>query len=415
MFQVAAKILIRLGGYGALLLLFSFGCEGEKDDPDIVDRADLKSPGALDIVDLGAGKVQLRWFTANQEDDFEGYNIYGASGTATELGVTEGSPMQLLDNSGEPKETTKEILANFTYRSDNANALPGVADNAEGVYEQGEKKFSAFPYHKVRTATKEPNLPTCKPNINSQKGICVGLGTAKEETDASSINSNGVLIYDFPEILTIGHSYCFFIFSVQDEGSEISQSSTNVACIIPRYQVAGNFTYTVANASSEYFLFDIRALRVECTTSCPEALAISSDGTSELASGQTNETNPLQFENYGASSIINLVSGQKTVVRWMGKFIGGFQDPLFVSSVAQAPSLVYDSNNIKHGGGYVPQFQSIPLAQYDMFAVAVNDPTSTATETQDFYYDWIWIESIDTGGKVAVQARLASNKNVSRR
>ena len=99
----------------------------------------------------------------------------------------------------------------------------------------------------------------------------------------------------------------------------------------------------------------------------------------------------------------------------MGKFVTGFKDAKFIDSVQSSPDLTYDTNNLVHGGGYTPQFQSVPITQYDMFAVATTETDATDTSATNFYYDWVWIESIGTDGKVTVQVRLAANKNTKGR
>lgn len=392
----------RFGGVttiAALLLAVSMigvtGCGGEKDDPDVVTRNDLKSPGALKIADLGNGDIRLTWFTSNYEDDFEGYNIYGAKGTPEELGVTEGEPIQLLDAEGDPIDSTKTILSTFSYNSNNPSSLPGAAQVTDGALaEDTELKFSALPYHRLRTANSEPNLPTCKPNISGQEGECVFLGSSKEETDASAITSIGTTSLDFPETLTVGQSYCFFVFSVQNEGEEISQSSSNVACVTPKFKLNGSATVgTAGNNALQRLQSDeesnqLDAIRDACSQGdCPE-LAFAAENTQISPSSPQNIT--FQFEKYSTSDdAVYIVTGNNAAIRSLGYFSDGFADPEFLDQISQAPafSLSGDSS-VKNPGGYSLEGQSILLKANQIYVLASGDQ-SEATPTS-FYYDWLY-------------------------
>lgn len=362
---------------------------GEVTDPDVVTRNDLKAPSALEIVDKGNGSVQLKWTTANFEDDFEGYNIYGAiigDEDLESLGVVVGKPIQLLDSEGEPIEAAKNILSSFNYQTGNEYALPGADDNAEAEYNTAELKFSALPYHKLRTANKEANLPTCKPLTD---GVCQGLGTEKEDTEAENITSLGDVIYDFPETLEVGTQVCFFVFSVQDGGAEISQSSSDVACMTPKYAVdPESFSLNVSSQSAPELFKDYRDSCIAGSSDCDTL-----DMTSGLGTiGATTETRTVQFERYSAAGGgVYLASGKYAVIKSLGYFADGFDDP---SYFAQTPVLSeFNESNAQLPEGYSLPGQSITLNENYIYVIASANTEDTPTSA-DFYYDWLFVESI---------------------
>lgn len=406
-------------------------CGGDSNDPDVITRDDLKSPGGLQLIDQGNGTVELRWFTSNYEDDFEGYNIYGAAISAAEmsdLGLIAGEPIQLLDNNGDAIEGAKSILARFTYESSNENALPGAADNENpDTTETDELKFSAFPYHKLRTANSQPNLPTCKPNIANTAGSCVFLGSSKEETDADDITSVGELSFTFPpdnatssadDLLTIGQNYCFFIFAVQDEGKEISQSSTNVACIVPKYKATISTALTDANPyvgpQGDDSNNGLEAFRASCASdSCSTWSMVAR--ASQL--NTTNFTNiAFSFESYGGD-VSYFVSGNNAAILPLGYFANGFSDSNFIAQIDAATALDLQSPTAtKNPGGYSIEGQSVPIYESHIYVLAsgdqsVEDPTS-------FYYDWFYVSALDCDARpcsIEFDVLLSKNPDVRSR
>jgi len=391
-------------------LLALASCGGDKGEPKVIGSLDLKSPGGLKIVDLGNGSIQLQWQTVNNEDDFEGYNIYGAKGNATTLGVVEGQPLELLDIAGEPLAATKTILTNFSYALANADyGLPSYNSNTETEYELDELKFPALPYHKTNAANGEPNLPTCKPGIASANttaeqnaNVCVGLGASKEETSASNITSNGVVTYTFPETLTVGTEYCFLVFSVQDEGEEISQASSNVECITPRWKVTGD----AANSNSQRLVVNggYRAYRTACATAgtC-QSLAWQTKSPSGFGA---DETEPFGFENFTSNNWV--IAGQNAGLKYMGYFPNGFSDQDFINLVGAPPTYKVDvsATPLEHNG-YSLEGQSVPLLAKGIYALAIGDKADAAGAS-GFYYDWLYISAVN-GTTYSYELRL-SNK-----
>ncbi len=387
---------------------------GEVADPDVITRNDLKAPSGLKIVDKGNGSVQLRWTTANFEDNFEGYNVYGAAidnDTLETLGVVKGEPIQLLNSDGEPIEKAKSILGAFTYESKNEYALPGTADNADATYNTAELKFSTLPFHKLRTANKEANLPSCKPLTT---GVCTPLGNEKEETEPESITSIGIVSYDLPQTLEVGQQVCFFVFSVQDEGEEISQSSSNVACIIPKF--AADATSFTMDASGKFAPPFFNTFRENCSQD-ETSFAVSCDEITTTSTGaaisESTETLSIQFERYGnANAGVSLSSGKNTVILSFGYFPEGFTDPAFVDLVSQAPVLTdFSSSNLNQTGGYSQPGQSISLQDKHIYVIANALPEVTPTSA-DFYYDWLFAESVScVSGSCTVDYKMLFSKN----
>ncbi|MFW7379267.1 MAG: hypothetical protein ACOH5I_10700 [Oligoflexus sp.] len=368
-------------------------CGGDKDDPQIITRNDLKSPGGLSIIDLGNGKVRLQWFTSNYEEDFEGYNIYGAKGDAVSLlGFDEGEPVELLNNSGDPIDSARTILQNFNYSADNENSLPGTDALTDAVPpSDGELKFSALPYHHLRTVDQEPNLPTCRPVAD---GTCAFSGTEKNETDTKDITSVGQISFNFPEDLEVGQSYCFFVFAVQDEGKEISQSSTNVACVVPKYKLTGNFAdKTFDGAAIRGIKFGeggtLQALRELCAgdSGCPDAISMT-DNAATLTN-TTTDTN-VQFENYGSDpDRLFLSTGKHSTILSLGFFPGGVTNNTFIKQISSVPALSLSSASLKNPNGYSLEGQSINAKGEQMYVIASAAPDAEAPES--FYYDWLYI------------------------
>ncbi|NRA65937.1 MAG: hypothetical protein HRU19_15725 [Pseudobacteriovorax sp.] len=395
---------------GFSLLALAIAC-GDAADPEAVTRDDLKSPSALKIVDKGNGSIDLRWSTANFEDDFEGYNVYGAVVTdadLTEFGITKGEPIQLLDANGDAVEAARTILANFSYQATNQYALPGTADNAEAEYNLEDKKFSALPYHKLRTATKEANLPTCIP---IDGGICDPTGTVKQETEASAITSIGNISYSLPETLAIGSQVCFFVFAVQDEGEEISQSSTDVACIVPKYATAVT-TSAGITSGNQIALPLFATLRSACATDgCPEiATTVSAAAISATTTDRT-----VQFEKFNNNDNLTFATGQNAVILSFGYFENGFADDNFVNLVQSAPNLSgFDATAISQGGGYSQPGQSIVVEKNHIYVIANAAADSATPADADFYYDWIYVSEAacpDTSCNVSYQLLLSANPN----
>ncbi|SMF25679.1 hypothetical protein [Pseudobacteriovorax antillogorgiicola] len=416
----------RTGPLVAALVLSS--CS-DTSDPDVITREDLKSASALKLIDNGNGQVTLQWQTANFEDDFEGYNVYGAKVDSTTLaswGITEGEPIQLLSADGNTVAEARTQLAYFSYQSDNDYVLPGVADNAEADYtaDLAEAKFSALPYHKIRVANKEAVLPTCKTLTD---GSCTGLGVTPNETSASDITSVGTVSYIFGsegttvnDYLEVGSQYCFFVFAVQDSGAEISQSSSNVECITPKYtNTSGTLTVTMDTGTFSYQLpTDIRTYRTtNCSQTADEAAACT-DLTHTASSsqfGSTSASGAFQFERYtGSPSSLSIVAGKNASIRPLGYFANGFTDSTFVDSIDEITSIGnFSASAIKQEGGFSSPGQSVILNEKNIYVVA-NAPTDITPTASDFYYDWLFVDSLTCGSTIGDACTMSYQLLVSK-
>ena len=364
------------------------GCD-DKTDPDALSAADLKSPSSLWFMDKGSGKVVLKWFTSNPESDFEGYNVYGAKITADALnatdGITVGEPIKLLDADGEPVAAVKDtVMPLFDYSDANLdNALPGVTT----AIQIDETKFATLPIHQRNPEDPEdPLLPTCSPS----NGVCSVVTAAI--TDPSTITSNGVVSYDLEEsgiTLEIGTSYCFFVLSVQSEGAEVSEGSSDVHCVVRRHKTTGSWE------SSATHIVDMRTLLTNCNAG---------DCTVTTTAGNTG--NNLFLENLGG--VLNLSNGstRSYMVRRLGVVPGGFDE-----FIGKAPKLVYDSTKLEMGGGYSLPGQSVAIEPKGMYAIAVGDEDVTKTTDWHYHYMWISNDSVAGGTKIEFEFRLAKNVN----
>lgn len=382
----SGQFLKRLGG---ILLALSLTHCGDETDPDAISPLELKSPGGLVLVDNGEGKVTLKWYTSNLEEDFEGYNVYGAALTdasLTTLGMSVGSPVQLLDEDGEPKEAVKlNIMPTFDYTTDNENALPGAAAPIAEAEEESE--LSKLPIHsRNESDTTDPLLPTCRPN---SEGTCE-FNTSATVPDPATIYANGVVSFDLSSAgiqLTEGTQYCFFVLAVQSEGEEVSESSSDLACITPRFKASVSLSF----ASNQ--TIDLTTLRGACSTSTHSC------GT--ITPTSTNTGSQLRYQTTTNVKAFNGI-GKPIFIKRLDTFKNGFTD-----FVEKAPTFVYDSNDVAHTGGYAPNGQLIKIEPYSMWAVAEQDAT-TATS---IYYHYFWVNSSapqSATGTVDIEFRIAN-------
>lgn len=390
-----------------LLTLGLLGCDNATD-PDVVTGLDLKPPGNLSIRDKGNGSFTLMWNTANPEDDFEGYNIYGAQiDDLAAVGLTEGEPLKLVNTAGEPSDAAKTALDAFSFDTGNANVL--VASAAGAPIEISDAKFAALPLHN-RDSAGEPLLPSCVPTA----GVC-NYVTQASDIDAAKTTSFGVVSFEFSG-LSVGKQYCFLVFSVQNGGAEVSQSSSNVACIKPRYLInSGSVTMPASGYSGQYFQLRSFLTACESATGCASSLAYASSDA--RTSGQINNVYTdaaASFEaGYVSSSTdVFLATGQNAFIRPMGFFKNGFSDEL----LSQAPAFTYANplNNADHGGGYSREGQSVVLNPGNMYVIAVGD--AAKTDTTNYRYHWLWIDAANTsvvrGSAFTFQLMLASHTGV---
>ncbi len=384
-----ARLLPLVFGIGGLL---GTGC-GDASDPAAITNLELKSPTGLTIIDQGEGKVTLQWYTSNPEDDFEGYNIYGGQVDSLPSGVTEGSPIKLLDTNGEESASAKSALADFAYDAANTDkALPGAP--AAAAADEEANALSRLPIHKV--ADGEAVLPTCQP----ANGVCTAVSSSI--SDASAVTSNGLVTYDlFGQSaiqLTEGKQYCFFVLSSQSEGTEVSEASSNVACVTPRYK----HTISWTNADSASQQIDLVALLADCVKAADHTC-----GTTTILASRESSSKSLRFlknKEFETPGYQDQDARANIYVKRMGYYPDGF-----AGFSEKAPQLAVDPNDIEHGGGYSIEGQSVLMEDNGMFAIAVGD--AARANTTKFYYHYLWIDGSSAGTSVKFELRLAKNQD----
>ncbi len=384
--RATAKPVIGSLAVAALLV----GCGDKESDPDAVSVEDLKYPGALKIVDNGNGAVKLWWTGSNNEDDFDGYNVYGMKDTGT-FGLTEGDSLQFLDEAGEPIQAAKDILAKFNY--DPATGLESVGTGAAAANAEGEEpEFSALPIHTKAADGETRYLPTCMHTPDAQ-GVCSNTTEAtagKSVSDGGTMYAvNGPISYDVSG-LKVGSKYCFLVLSSMDGGTKVSSTSSNFECVTPNHAVS--FTMPVPSAGN-FSEFKVADLLAACDAGdCGDGATHFAD---TGATGATKNSEGVIYAEFGGGSP-QWVAGKYSSVIDLG-YSTGFGDALLP---AKAPTYVIDEDNLISGGGYAVAGQSVPLVASHMYVIAQGDSSGDATQTT-FKYHWVYVK--DEAGSVEMR------------
>lgn len=385
-----------LGGLTALTV----GCGSDASDPAAVTLDELKAPGNLWIQDNGNGAATLYWTGSNNEADFDGYNVYGLNKSKITFGsYSEGQAIELLDEAGEPVQAAKDFLGQFNYNSEKPFEEKGAT-----AADDGEAKFSALPVHQKNG--EEGIFPTC----GVDAGVCKNHSTSfarQAVSDNSARGVNGTVSYPVSG-LTVGQTYCFFILSSMDEGAKVSMTSTNIACVTPRYK--SEFTMNIPTGNADKVVIDLHGFldgckASGCATGVASALAVSDLG----ASAGATSPGPLYIEHFQDGVF---TPGMNVGVRDLGFYALGFADPTLPRS---APALVLDSNvgttsgaPIINGGGYTPAGRSRKIEKNHVYVFAVPAKDATGTPTS-FYYHYMWVkDAVTAGSTVAVETRVSS-------
>ena len=388
------------GAFTALLAMSYSGC-GDNSDPDAVDVTNLKHPSNLKILDNGDKTATLTWQASNFEGKFEGYNVYGVKMSDTEIadlsakGLAKGTPLQLLSTDGDPEPNAKEILSKFNYDFDNPLNAAKLSVDDDGV-----RKISFLPIHNRTAASAEPVLPTCYPTTTTNR--ITTCTSTEEASDTSSAFANGTVTYTVSG-LTPGDQYCFLVFSVQDDGEEISQTSTNVECVTPKYINTGFLTQSpttattslAPRANNESREFKIRDYATACKTAgtCPDSKL--STYYSDTTSDATHEsTGDIYIETFSSgTAFITFTPGKDCGILDMG-YITSLSDdklpaiaPSFDNAYSKGTSSVQNSN------GYNAAGQSLIVKQDNLYILACADSSDTTKK----YYDWILVRGVDNG------------------
>ncbi len=379
------------------------GCGSDASDPEPLTLDELKAPGNLWIQDSGNGNATLYWTGSNNEDDFDGYNVYGMNKAkiGDDAGYSEGQAIELLDEAGEPVAAAKAYLAKFNYDAAKPFEEPAAASA------DGEEKFSALPIHQKNG--EEGIFPTC----GVESGVCKDHSTTFARAtveDNSARGVNGTVSYPVTG-LKVGETYCFFVLSSMDEGQKVSMTSTNIACVTPRHKA--EFNLTLASNTLNDSLFDLHAF----LATCKGAAGCKNGPTTEISdvegtTGATAESlGTLYIETFFTTPIPFLTPGKNNGIRDLGFYETGFADPTLPRS---APALVLDTNPdgaIINGGGYTPAGRSRQVEKNHVYVIAVPEKDATGIPTS-FYYHYLWVKGdVAAGQPVAVEMRISSAIN----
>lgn len=382
-------------------------CGDKTTNPDAVTVDKLKGPGKLAIRDDGDGTVVLSWSGANNEDDFDGYNVYGVKGMPKSEGgtldVERHKAIELLDDKGEKSTAAEATLGQFNYAP--ATGLELAAPPALQL--AGETpEFSALPIHTLDADGTTKLLPTCK----AKDGECTMTTAANKDTTAKDPNYavNGRVEFTVPKTLLVGETYCFFVMSSMNNGEKVSQTSTNVECVTPRYKLDLSLTMPTTNTAAK--LFDLRAILATCTTTC-DATAAATKITTTTDGGAHNasDTGPVYIEF--ASNTTGFVPTNGVAINDLGYYADGFEDATLPK---EAPTLVLGTTPIGgsgdnstapsfNGGGYSLAGQTVPLVANHIYVFAVSPATATVPPT--FNYHWLYVTAATTA-TASVKMRL---------
>ena len=374
------------------------GCGSDASDPEALTLDELKAPGSLWIQDGGNGNATLYWTGSNNEDDFDGYNVYGMNKTKIDSTYTEGQAIELLDEAEEPIDAAEKYLSLFNYNPDKPFEEAAAAAD-------GEEKFSALPVHQ-KNADGEGIFPTC----GVDGGVCKNHSTDFARKTVGEIPErgvNGTISYPITG-LKVGETYCFFVLSSMDEGQKVSMTSTNIACIQPRYK--SNFSITIPSDEDGKKIIDFHSLLTACKAgTCATGNAASIVDAGDLdRDANAKDPGPLYLEHPFNGSI---AAGKNVAIRDMGFYAQGFSDlklPRTAPALKLGTDLGADEGPLMNTGGFTPAGRSRALRKNHVYVIAVPEKDATAPET--FYYHWVWINGdVAANSSVPVEMRISHN------
>lgn len=388
---------------GVAAVITFLGCGKKSDNPAAAAVDELQAPSGLTIRDQGNGTVILYWYGSNNEDKFDGYNVYGMKEPTGGFGLAEGKAVELLDDQGNAIDAAKTLLTKFNY---DPSAGKGFENPATTLTDG--KDFSFLPVHTNNGA--DPLLPTCKPVTTNNVSTCVGTTAAnkgKAVSDDATIALNTRTQYTVTGLIP-GNKYCFLVMSSINEGKSVSATSTEMKCVTPKYKLEA----TLDTSAGNKFL-DLRTLLTACKASstnvCP---AIDTTTYFVASSGSATNASPgsLYVEASSTALSENFVAGIGGATIDLGYKPLGFADE---GLPFKAPALLWDSNQFEHGGGYTPAGMSVKLYPYHMYVVAVDAATTATSSPTQWYYHWIYVKNTtpiaNNSNAVLVEVRLSKN------
>lgn len=385
-FPVRCNHLIHALATLGLVGFLGSGCD-KSDNPDAITLKNLKYPNRLTITDEGSGTVRLTWTASNYEDDFDGYNIYGLKGTASSLNLKEGEALQLLDSDGNSITTAKDALQAMSYN--------GKDLETAGTQPKEKGKYSFYP---IYTADKDskPVLPTCSPRAG---GSCESPNTEGEIQKPF----NGTTSYTVKGLIP-GTSYCFLVFSTQDDGEEVSQTSSPVTCITPKFALNIGMKADANTSGLKSVGFHFDAIAEECAQSaCPDLSTFTASST-YLVGSSTVATSASELPLYveSISSELWFTSGAPAVLSDLGYLENGFEDEKLPRG-REVPTLTSATlSALENPQGFSVPGQSLRIEKHHMYLLAI-------VASEKISYHWLWVKDAATEGTAfTVEARLGA-------
>jgi hypothetical protein len=197
-----------------LLILFCcqfFACEGETSNPATASKSDLAPPGNLRAI-THSTKIELRFQSANTEDDFRGFYVFSRD-AATAL-PSVSFPTTGIDTSltGVPRcKKNNDFFVAFGLPTAEEISCPDDAEEAAPA--AAETMGSSL---KQDAAEKLTGWKKC----DEEKGTDVSLTAKAPSTGEITCTVSG---------LTDGTTYQFVVFSVMGEDLKKVSWSSNVA------------------------------------------------------------------------------------------------------------------------------------------------------------------------------------------
>lgn len=370
---------------GALSLSAALISCDKATDPAPVELDELKFAFGLKIVDQGNGTVRLLWTGVNNEEDFSGYNIYGAKEKA-DITALEGKAIKLLDDKGEPDAAAKTLIGKMGYNGSNWET-PGESTNADG-------DFAVYPYYKNKNG-EDPILPSCLPS-----GTATTAGTECKlvTKEGATGTQNGPTYFDVTG-LKIGSNYCFTVLATLKSGKKAAPATSEVRCVVPRASVTPASALTFNPNASEYLKVDLAALRNACketggTTCGTLPTTTATDGDDNCTGTQTFCINAFSNAPYFTAS-------SKTGIQDLGYYPGGFNDP----TLPKIPK-VTSFGTVQNLDGYSLAGQSIPVIENHIYAIATSE-TADPTNAKNFFYHLVLVKGV-SGVAATVEFRIAN-------
>lgn len=392
----------------SLAALLAFGsCGDDSSNPKEESIEGLNPPSGFMIRDLGNGSIELSWDVTNdpEEDEYDGFNIYGVRLDAADIGLSEGSSLKLLNEAGDPVDEAKGALQKMNFSLE----TPFEASDESPVDEDGNKTFAFYPIYAEVDEDSKPILPTCQPDGD---GVCTRVEAEveelTEEVKAATLGTRITYQLGKADGIKIGENHCFLILTSTDAGEGVSGVSSEARCITPNFKVdlevnfAGMTLTDVGNDKSGKVALD-KAYLEACAEeqACAAPTAASQEA---IVSSANPAAGPLFVEHY--NGVMYLVAGAKAAINQFGPASSlGLDDPgLYIAGSRRRLQGPITKDLINEGGFSLPG-QSITMIDNMVYILAVE-----AEDGKGYYEHLLWIkdEPSDTAA-FTIEARISTN------